>query len=113
MPVERRWYEFTRENIEKLPKGEIGVYMLADKNKKSLRIGSSGSRSVGIRGRLISHLIYKTCPKAKYFKFAYADSPAEAHDMETEGFNKHLRKNPEMLKHNKRIPRKRDNIWLL
>jgi hypothetical protein len=109
MPVERRWYEFTRENVEKLPKDEIGAYILADKNKTMLRTGSSGSLNVGIRGRLISHIIHKTCPTAKYFKFAYANSAKEAHEMETDAFNKHLRKNPEMLKHVKRIPRKQDN----
>jgi hypothetical protein len=111
MPVERRWYEFTRENVEKLPKDEIGAYMLADKDKKILRTGSSGSRNVGIRGRLISHIIDKTCLTAKYFKFLYADSPQEARDMERIAFNKYLRKNPEIRNHVKRVPREIKDIW--
>ncbi|MFA5399241.1 MAG: hypothetical protein WC169_03400 [Dehalococcoidia bacterium] len=113
MPVERRWYAFTRENVEKLPKNKIGAYILADNNKAMLRTGSSGSWNVGIRGRLISHIIHKTCPTAKYFKFAYADSAKEARDMETDAFNKYLRKNPKMLVHNKRIPRKKDDFLQL
>lgn len=114
MPVEYRWYEFTRENIEKIPKGEIGVYLLADKDKKPLRVGSSASEGVGIRGRLISHLIYKTCRTAKYFKFVYADSPQEARNMENDAFNKYKRKNPPaMSKHMKRVPQKHDDFWLL
>ncbi|MGA9048424.1 MAG: hypothetical protein WB588_05450 [Dehalococcoidia bacterium] len=115
MPAERRWYKFTRENVEKLPKGKIGVYVLANENKKPMRTGSSTSENVGIRGRLISHIIHNTCPEAKYFRFAYANSPQEALNMEANAYNHYIRQNPvEMSKHTKRIPRKReiDDFWL-
>jgi hypothetical protein len=111
MVVERRWYAFTREDINKIPKNKIGVYLLGDKDKTIMRVGSSASENVGIHDRLISHLNSNKFPFVKYFKFAYADSPSEARSMEREAFNKYLRKNPQMLKYTKRIPRENSN-WL-
>jgi len=85
----------------------MGAYLLGDKNKGKIYTGSS----VNIRNRLITHLIHKTFPTTKYFKFAYANNLDEARDMERQTFEMHIRKNPQLRNHVKRIPRKRKNLW--
>ena len=69
MPVQKRWTPYNRTNVEKIPKEVCGAYELADKDKEIIYIGGSRKRGVGIRGRLIDHLIHKRHPKAKYFRY--------------------------------------------
>ena len=68
MDGERNWYTFTRDSIEKIPVGQCGAYRIADINKKRLYTGTSMNPGVGIRGRLISHLISRDFPSARYFR---------------------------------------------
>ena len=106
MPVERRWYKFTRENIEKIPKSEIGVYLLGNKDKTPIRPGSGN-----LRNRLMSHRISNQFPSTRYYKFVYTDSTAEARQMEREAFLKYIRKHPRITRNVKRIPSEHRN-WL-
>lgn len=69
MPVKKRWTAYTRANMEKISKELCGMYEIADKNDKIIYIGGSRSRGVGIRGRLINHLINKKFPSAKSFRY--------------------------------------------
>lgn len=69
MPMRMRWIGFTRENVEKLPKDLCGAYELANRDKRIVDIGGSRSSNVGIRGRLISHLVNGKYPTAKYFRY--------------------------------------------
>jgi len=70
MLQERTWYEYNRANVSMIPRGSCGAYLVADANKETLYIGSSESKNIGIRGRLISHIIKHRFRSAKYFKFA-------------------------------------------
>jgi len=67
MPEENTWYAFTKENISALKDDNIGIYVIGDINKVPVYIGSSTSARTSIKGRLLSHLRNKRCPKGKYF----------------------------------------------
>jgi hypothetical protein len=81
MPVKKRWAKFTRENIEKIPKGKRGVYEIANSKKEVIYCGSSDS-DLGVRGRLIDHLIHKKFRTAAYFRYEIAPLFTRAKDME-------------------------------
>ena len=110
MLQEGTWYEYKRANIEMIPKGACGGYVIADENKVTLYIGSSESRNVGIRGRLISHFIKRKVRSAKYFKFRYSSMLKTGKDLEAETVKMHVEdhgKKPDRLK---RAPHVRRNI---
>lgn len=92
MPVENRWYEFTRENILKISDGRIGIYMIGDANKIPVYIGSSTSERLSIKGRLLSHLRNKRCPKGKYFRCTLAGTFDDPQQMEVKAVLSHVRK---------------------
>jgi hypothetical protein len=100
MPAENRWYAFTRPNIEKIPKGRIGAYLLGNKDKTPLRPGKSSD----LRSRLMTHLIHNAFPTAKYFKFLYAFDIQDAERIERETFYYQMRKHPRMKEKTIRIP---------
>jgi hypothetical protein len=104
MPVERRWYKFTRESIEKIPEDEIGAYLLGNRSKTPIRTGSS----VNLRSRLKSHFISNQYPTTRYYKFVYADSITEARQVERDAFHKYLRKHPRMREKVIRTPKEQD-----
>jgi hypothetical protein len=111
MPVERRWYKFTHEKIESIPKGLRGAYGLGNKDKKVIYVGSSDSPAVGIRGRLLTHLAahltYNKFPTAKYFRYAVARTLDDPREMEIEAVHKYSAK----PKHIIRTPRKRKTLF--
>jgi hypothetical protein len=90
MPVEKRWYEFSRENVLEMPKDMLGIYFLGDKDKTPVYIGSS--KRSDIRARLMAHLRNKRCPKAKYFKYEVAGTFDEPTQMESRAILLHVRK---------------------
>lgn len=90
MPVEGRWYEFTRDKVTELSKGMLGIYFLSDKKKIPVYIGSSARSS--IRGRLMEHLRENRCPKAKYFKYTIAGAFDSPKQMERHAIESHVRK---------------------
>jgi hypothetical protein len=96
MPVEGRWYEFTREKILALESDLVGIYTISDNDKIPVYIGSS--RESNIRGRLLSHLSKNECCKinGRYFKYSLAGDSEDAEQMEAKAVFAHMRK------HNKR-----------
>jgi hypothetical protein len=92
MPVENRWYEFTREKVLTLSAGLTGTYEIGDANKVPVYIGSSTSSQTSIRGRLLSHLNNKRCPKGKYFRCTLAGAFEDPKQMEVKAVFAHFRK---------------------
>jgi hypothetical protein len=107
MPAERRWHKFTRENINKIDKDQIGAYLLGNKDKTPIRPGSGN-----LRNRLIAHLINNLLPQTKYFYFVLTSSKSEAEQIERKLFTDHLRKHPRMTRNVKRIPRERKSSMI-
>jgi hypothetical protein len=109
MTVPNRWYPYTREQIEKMPEGLTGLYVIADEDKVNVYTGSSTSRNVGIRARLISHLIHKRCRKGKYFKYMPEGVLDDARAMESSTVKKHQKHSGKTPKYVKRTPRATDS----
>ncbi len=54
--LQKPWQELTPEAVSRIP-GQLGVFELADKDRKTIYIGFAGGRSLfGLRGELESHL---------------------------------------------------------
>jgi hypothetical protein len=92
MPVQNRWYVFTREKVLTLSTGLIGIYEIGDVKKVPVYIGSSTSTQTSIRGRLLSHLNNKRCPKGRYFRCTLAGIIDDPKQMETIAILRHIRK---------------------
>jgi len=92
MPVENRWYEFTRDNISVLKDGLVGIYMIGDINRVPVYIGSSTSARTSIKGRLLAHLRNRRCPKGKYFLCTLAGNFDDPKQMEVKAILSHVRK---------------------
>ena len=105
MPVEKRWYKFTRENVQALPVGLRGIYQLANVKKAIIDTGSSDSPRVGIRGRLLTHLRDKKYPTARYFRYLVAGTFDNPRDMETRTILDHARKHGHIPRYVKKFPK--------
>jgi hypothetical protein len=97
--------------MEMIPKGACGGYVIADENKANLYIGSSESRNVGIRGRLIAHFIKRKFRSAKFFKFRYNSLLKTGKDLEAETVKMHVDEHGKKPKHVKRSPPIRRGFW--
>ncbi|MGA9047504.1 MAG: hypothetical protein WB588_00720 [Dehalococcoidia bacterium] len=89
MPVERRWYEFTREKVLDVDRGMAGIYWIGDIDKKPVYIGSSDK---SVRGRLLAHIRNKRCPKGKLFRYIELDEYADTKQVEAGAVWRHVRK---------------------
>jgi len=114
MPIKQRWMKFTRENVEKLPKGKTGVYEIANRNKSTIYIGGSKKSGIGVRGRLIDHIIKNKFPTAKYFRYAFEDFLGldDGIDMERKHSQKFVAKHGRKPAHLKRSPKEITNIFM-
>jgi hypothetical protein len=111
MLQEGTWYEYKRANIEMIPKGACGGYVIADENKVTLYIGSSESRNVGIRGRLISHFIKRKVRLGRYFKFRFSSMLKTGKDLEAETVKMHVEEHGKKPARLKRAPPVRRGFW--
>lgn len=114
MPIKQRWMKFTRENVEKLPKGKTGAYEIADKDKSIIYIGGSKKSGVGVRGRLIDHIIKNKFPTAKYFRYAFEDFLGldDGIDMERKHSQKFIAKHGKKPARLKRSPKESISVFL-
>jgi len=111
MLQEGTWYEYKRTIVSMIPRGACGAYTIADENLVELYTGSSESRNVGIRGRLISHIIKRRFRSAKYFKFRYSSMVNYGKDIEAEHVKLHVKKHGQKPKYVKRTPPVRKSFW--
>jgi hypothetical protein len=105
MPEENTWYAFTKENISTLKDDNIGIYMIGDINKVPVYIGSSTSARTSIKGRLMSHLRNKRCPKGKYFLCTLARGSEDPEQLEAQAVFSHVRKYRKLPIYVKALPR--------
>ena len=105
MPEENTWYAFTKENISALKDDNIGIYMIGDINKVPVYIGSSTSARTSIKGRLMSHLRNKRCPKGKYFLCTLAHGLEDPEQLEAQAVFRHVRKYRKLPIYVKAFPR--------
>ena len=109
MPIKKRWTRFTIANVEKLPNRK-GVYELANRSKKIIDIGGSDSRTIGVKGRLLSHLKANKYPTAWYFRCDFALWGDSGIDMEASHGSKFKEKHGRRPRYTKRLPKKK---WYL
>jgi hypothetical protein len=105
MPEENTWYAFTKENVSALKDDNIGIYMIGDINKVPVYIGSSTSARTSIKGRLLSHLRNKRCPKGKYFLCTLARFGEDPEQLEAQAILRHVRKYRKLPIYVKAYPR--------
>ena len=103
MPIRKRWFKFTLENVKKLPI-ERGAYELASNNKRLIYIGKSDSELSGVRGRLLSHLRTNKYPTATFFRFVDAPLLVKGSSIEALLGNRYDKKHHRKPKYNKRLP---------
>lgn len=98
MPIIKRWTLFNRSNIGRIPTGIYGMYEIADRNKKLIYRGSSDGE-IGIKSRLLSHLVKRRFPSARYFRYSEAGWFDTGLDMEARhtyraGKPKYMKRSP-------------------
>jgi hypothetical protein len=111
MVAPNRWYSFIRTELEKIPEGLCGRYEIGDKDKVVVYPGSSASSHVGIRGRLISHLIHNRCSLGKYFRYCPEGILDDARAMERSSCEKAAKRQGNKPIYVHRIPRAKDNYF--
>jgi len=107
MPVAKRWSRFTRDNVNRIPKGICGIYEIANKNKVIIYRGSSDSQ-LGVKGRLTNHLLNRRFPSAMYFRYASTGFFETGLDMEARHTRRQILKTGKKPKRMKRVPHLRD-----
>lgn len=103
MPIRKRWSRFTRENVLKLPDNR-GAYELANRDKRIIDTGGSDDFSVGVRGRLLSHLNKNKYPTARYFRCEFASFFKSGIKMEASHGKKFVKKHSRKPRYTKRLP---------